>query len=368
MTAPLIVSSLAHDIHAAAACWGLQRAGVASRWIAGWHEGAPTLEIAPDAAPIVDSWGPDGTPRSVWFRRPMPLATLPNVAESDQRFVGDEWRRFAGNLHAVAGDIAGPLWVNPPASALRAEHKFVQLQAAAQLDLPFPATLMSSDPARIRAFVARHGRVVYKPFQTHSWQDASGRLFSTYARVVDADMLASDASLQLCPGIYQQAIDKVCDLRVTVIGTHVFAARLDAPHDDDVVDWRSASIAGAVKTSAYALPAVWRDGLLALHRKLDLALGCVDLVVDRSGALHFIEVNQAGQFLFLEQALPDLPLLRTLCALLAQGRLDCDPGAMPDDVGFAAYLDSEVYADWWAEVAPRLHTAGTVPPGVSLEA
>ena len=102
---------------------------------------------------------------------------------------------------------------------------------------------LSSDPEEIRRFRDAHGRIVYKPFATHSWRDGDGRMFSTYARTVDAEALRDDASLRLCPGIYQACVDKTFDVRVTIIGHRQFAVRLDAPDDGDgVVDWRAASI------------------------------------------------------------------------------------------------------------------------------
>ncbi|WP_148273345.1 hypothetical protein [Stigmatella aurantiaca] len=54
-----------------------------------------------------------------------------------------------------------------------------------------------------------------------------------------------------------------------------------------------------------------------------------DRVVDSAGGVHFLEVNQGRQFLFLEEWVDTLPLLKAMCALLAQGRAHCSHGALP---------------------------------------
>lgn len=367
---PLIVSALNHDIHAAAVCWGLQAHGLRPLWARSWADPAlPALSMSCGAGPGLRMQFGDGAGfSSVWFRRPRLPAQFPGALEADQEFLGNEWRRFAGNLHALGATTPGAFWVNPPAAALEAENKLVQLHAAHEAGLPFPDTLMSADPDAIRRFAAAHGRVVYKPFQTHSWQDgATGQLFSTYARVVDDTMLADDASLRLCPGIFQQMVDKQYDVRVTVIGSRVFAARLDAAHQGDFLDWRVGSLADRMQVQPYALPASWEDALQRLMQRLGIVLGCVDLAADRDGNLHFLEVNQAGQFLFVEQQAPSLPLLRAMCALLAQARVDYVLEDAPN-IDYATFLDSAQYLAWWSEASRELgRQRGAVPAGVSLE-
>ena len=58
-----------------------------------------------------------------------------------------------------------------------------------------------------------------------------------------------------------------------------------------------------------------------LHYHL-LARGCIDLVIDKDGGFHFLEVNQAGQFLFVEEMLPAWPILQAMTAMLVSGRTD----------------------------------------------
>jgi glutathione synthase/RimK-type ligase-like ATP-grasp enzyme len=366
---PLILSALAHDIHASAVCWGLEKDGLSPLWVRSWADPSmPPISLHCDAeSGLAAPAGAAGDFRSVWFRRPRMPEDFPHALDADVPFLRTEWRRHSNNLHSLAAQATGALWVNNPAAALEAENKMVQLHAAREAGLEFPATLMSSDPVEIRRFAAVHGTVVYKPFQSHTWQDAAtGRMFSSYARVVDADMLRDDASLRQCPGIYQKLVDKQYDLRVTVIGDQAFAARLDSPPQGDFIDWRIASLAETMRASAAELPSSYLDRLRDFMRRLRIVFGCVDLAVDSEGVPHFLEVNQAGQFLFVEQAVPSLPLLRATCALLSQGRPDYSLDAAPR-LSYQEYLDSDRHHAWWATASEGLRRTDGAIPGVTVE-
>ena len=55
---------------------------------------------------------------------------------------------------------------------------------------------------------------------------------------------------------------------------------------------------------------------------LGLLFGCIDLAADRQGRLRFLQVNQQGQFLSVEEAVPQTPLLRAMSAMRMSGRTD----------------------------------------------
>jgi glutathione synthase/RimK-type ligase-like ATP-grasp enzyme len=367
---PLILSGYAHDVHADAVCWALRRSGYHPTWARTLADDAMTpLSLhADDRAGLRFSGGIDpARTSSVWFRRPRLPDTFDDVSPADLAFVRDEWKRHIGNIHAVAGAAGDVFWVNRPDRALAAENKLLQLQAAHRCGLRFPATLISSDPDEIRRFFAAHAQIVHKPFATHSWRDGDGRIYSTYARMLDADALQDDAALRLCPGIYQACVPKRYDLRVTIIGGRMFAVRVDAPQTDDgVVDWRAASIGDRSTSRPFALSNAWETALQRLMAALGLVFGCVDLVADEHDELHFLEINQAGQFLFVEHDAPGVPLLRAMAAMLAEGRRDYSLDTI-DEVSYADYLQDPQQKAWWDSVAPGIRGENGGIPGVSEE-
>ena len=367
---PLILSGYAHDVHAAAVCWALRRSGFRPTWARTLADGAmaPLSLHADDRSGLRFSGGVDpARTSSVWFRRPRLPDAFDHVAAADQAFVRDEWKRYAANVHAVAAAAGKVFWVNRPDRALAAENKFLQLQAAHRCGLRFPATLVSADPDEIRRFFAAHERIVYKPFATHSWRDGDGRIFSTYARTLDADALQDDAALRLCPGIYQACVPKRYDLRVTVVGRRMFAVRVDAPEaDDGVVDWRAASIGDRTTSRPFALSHAWETALRRLMDALGLVFGCIDLVADDNEELQFLEINQAGQFLFVEHDAPDVPLLRAMAAMLAEGRQDYSMDTIAE-LSYAEFLEDPEQKAWWDSVAPGIRGENGAIPGVSEE-
>lgn len=368
---PLILSWLAHDVHAAAVRWALRRSGLQPVWARTLADPAmnPVSLHADEAHGLRFAGGLRAdAARSVWFRRPQLPQTFAGAAAADLSFLRDEWKRHIANVHAVAASADGVFWVNRPDLAAAAENKLLQLRAAHRCGLRFPATLVSSDPDEIRRFFAAHPAVIHKPYATHSWRDGEGRIFSTYARLLAAEDLHDDAALRLCPAIYQACVRKRRDLRVTAIGQRMFAAAMDADDaGDGVVDWRAAAIGGGERWRAVALPADAEAALRRLMDALGLVFGCIDLVVDEDDHLHFLEINQAGQFLFVEHALPELPLLRAIAAMLAQARADYALEAMPADIAYAAFLQDPEEIAWWASVAGDIRGADGAIPGVSEE-
>lgn len=365
---PLILSSLSHDIHAHAVHWALRRQGVDALWISSFADPmASGISLYSDPeTPWRASGALDGDIGAAWFRRTRNPREFPRVRQGDLAFVRTEWARFLKNLYLLAGDLSDRLWVNPPAAAIEAENKLVQLRAARRCGLQFPATLVSNDPTRIRVFFSEHGRVIYKPFMTHSWENADGDAFSTYASILDETMLASDESLRHCPGIYQAYVDKRSDLRVVAIGDRLFTVSLRSTSGQAFVDWRAHQHDTGLDAKAAELPPGCGDRLKAVMRELGIVFGCFDLAIDGKGEAHFLEVNQAGQFLFVEEMVPQLPLLQAMCAMLAQGRTDYRLEPDPA-LSYAAYLASAEHAEWWDEVRPQMEAEAAAGDWISRE-
>jgi glutathione synthase/RimK-type ligase-like ATP-grasp enzyme len=283
---------------------------------------------------------------AVWHRRPKEPEPPKGVLDSDRPFVSNEWLLFQRNVLALAEELTGTLWVNSPRAAVGAENKLLQLRAARCVGLRVPETLLSNDARAVRAFIARQGRVVHKTFTPHMWRNAeTGQCYTVNATLLDSTSSFDDASISVCPGIFQTYVDKVCDLRVTIIGDRMFAVRLRSIQGTAFVDWRSYTYHPEMAVDVYELPERCRDQLRALMSRLGLVFGCVDLVVDGEGDIHFLEVNQGGQYLFAEERVESLPLLQAMCALLAEGRVDYSL-APSREVSMRGFLSS-AYCDEW---------------------
>jgi glutathione synthase/RimK-type ligase-like ATP-grasp enzyme len=261
----------------------------------------------------------DGRFDAVWNRRPRGPVMPSDMHPGDRTFAAREWSSCIAGTWRTIG--AGAFWVNPVDAAERAECKPLQLVEANRVGLKTPPTLISNDPDRIRAFVdAQDGETVYKPFDMGRWSDGT-TIAGTSTSVVAPDAMDDDDALRLCPGIFQPRIAKDHELRVTFVGHRAFAARLESQrHDETRVDWRVG--AGLLDITPTSLPDGVEARCRALMDRLGIVFACFDFVVTPAGEHLFLELNQAGQFLWVERAEPRLLMLEAMVSMLAEGRPD----------------------------------------------
>jgi glutathione synthase/RimK-type ligase-like ATP-grasp enzyme len=346
MKRAVLILAGADEPHAVALQWALTRMGMAvefSGGLAHWHGRDVAVEIGPMHLRLRDSENP---PVSVWNRRPQAPKPKPGLPE-DQAFLAGEWRSFHENLIATALQWAPSFWVNAPAAARNAENKLLQLVAARKVGLAFPETVMGNDTEAVRR-LAQRGRIVFKAFRPYAWQENGGR--STVTTILDSGNLPDAQVIELCPGIYQHYVEKVADIRVTVAGSRLLAAKLQKRSGDAYIDWRTHVFEQDFLAEQVTLPAALEQRIHALMASLGLVFGCLDFVIDSNGVHHFLEINQAGQFLFLEDLLPDIGILRMMASFLAAGV--CEYPIIDDaSLTMAEFRSSETYA----ALARRLH-------------
>ncbi|TDD99066.1 ATP-grasp domain-containing protein [Jiangella asiatica] len=231
--------------------------------------------------------------------------------DPDEALVEPGERAFAVSetTQAVGGmlDALPCTWVNPRAADEAAHRKPYQWAVARGVGLRVPPTLVTNEPDRARAFVAGHGvgRTVFKSLLA-SWDWRETRL----VEAADLDRLAS---VRYAPVIFQEYVPGV-DLRVTIVGTEVFAAEIDATRTSYPVDMRM--VVGEASMRAVALPPALTDALITLMKRLDLVYGAVDLRRTAAGEYAFLEVNPAGLWLFAEER-TGLPITGAVAARLA---------------------------------------------------
>jgi glutathione synthase/RimK-type ligase-like ATP-grasp enzyme len=340
----LLLASI-DDAHAGAVAWALGRNGIDSVWSPSlrFDRGSRLTLLADGDGVRAHAAQVDlGKFSAVWHRSPEPPGAE-GCAQEDRDFVLKQWSYFQKNAFELAGGFIDALWVNRPAAAEAAESKWLQLQAAHAVGLRFPEAVASNDVAEVRKLLKRCGKLVFKQFYSYVWQSrATGDIRGSGVALLDENADLPDAAIAVCPGIYQRYIDKAFDIRVTVIGDRMFAVRLSQQAGGAYVDWRQHIRDDDMRMEWITLPAATEAPLRALMTRLGLVVGCIDLVVDHDGQVFFLEVNQQGQFLFLEQSLPDLPLLQAMTSLLLTGRSDYAIDASAE-LHFADYLQTDHY-------------------------
>ena len=122
--------------------------------------------------------------------------------------------------------------------------------------------------------------------------------------------------IRLTPGIFQERVEKAYELRVTVVGSQIFAVKIDSQKNRDAqLDWRRAL--HNVGYAAVELPHAVEEKILAFMRTFGLFYGAFDFIVTPGGRYVFLEINPSGQYMWLECA-ADLGITTALADALME--------------------------------------------------
>ena len=245
----------------------------------------------------------------VWWRRARkPFLPKESIHDDDYTFVRREnilfFESFTSNLAPHAW------WINSKESAQRANFKLLQLKIARESGLTIPTTLCSNDPQEIKEFIALYqsSGVIYKPMCSHFWVETLQTKISYTARVHEHE-LPKQEILQKVPGIFQEEMKKQYELRITCFGHYMVAAKLNSQkHPDGIVDWRAIR-SSKMLVEPYELPESIQQSIRLFMQRLGIVFGSFDFIVTPDNEYIFLEVNEQGQFLWLEEYNPEFKML-----------------------------------------------------------
>lgn len=248
----------------------------------------------------------------VWFRRPTPPVLSPDVHPHDIEFANNEATIFYNSIWLNIADSA--FWVNQFINSRVANSKIYQLRLAKTIGFTIPKTLISNSPCKIREFAQKNSPVIYKPFSQRFWQTKESK-YAVWASPLEVDILKDDFSLQATPGIYQEKIDKSYELRLTFMGSHCVAIKLDSQQLESAKnDWRAHVM--DVDIEEYQLPKPIYELCQSFMNSAFLNFAIFDMIVTKEGKYVFLEVNEMGQFLWIEERLPDIRMMDMFCQFL----------------------------------------------------
>lgn len=230
----------------------------------------------------------------VWWRRLTGDPRLPDMLR-DEAARDLVTRACRATLIGIGLTSFQGQWVSHPEATRLAENKVVQLQAAARVGLRLPRTLISQDPRVVRRFCEDldYQVIVKTVAGTPKTPLMTGKL--------DPEHIASDASVSVCPAIYQELVPGTRHLRVCCFGDQIYTAVLKT----ETLDWRYPLDAEA---APYNLDSDTANRIIMLVKDLGLRMGIADLKLDPEGEPVWLELNPQGQFLFLQGMCRGMPL------------------------------------------------------------
>lgn len=231
-----------------------------------------------------------GKARGIWLRRPRWPVVDPGLGHSDRAFAQQEAVAAIGGAWRVLAERC----VSPPDAMQAARWKMGQLELAARLGFPVPESLVTNDPATAEVFVGA-GPTIAKAV-------AEVRVETEHEVLVGEAFALGDEfdpeAVRPTPVLLQRRVDKIADLRVTVVGRALFAVRIVTP-EGAPLDFRQTDPA-ACRYEVVDLQGTVATLLGSYLDAFGLRFGAFDLAEDRDGMLWFLECNPAGQWGWLE--------------------------------------------------------------------
>ncbi len=252
---------------------------------------------------------------SIWYRRPVsPMPALEIIDNEAQNFVVEESRAALEGLWKTLTCF----WVSNPDNIRVAENKLYQLKIAAQAGFYVWPTVVTSDTTSAYAFYQEcEGDVIYKPLR-------KGRLIRDdkqsfiFTNLIGNDVADEFNNIKYAPCLLQKYIHKSTELRVTVIGEKVFAVAIESQKTLYAIhDWRRSQ--DNLPHRPFELPAGVECRCKNLVKKLGLEFGALDLIVTPDNEYVFVEINPNGQWAWIQQLCPEIPMRETLADLLISG-------------------------------------------------
>jgi hypothetical protein len=171
----------------------------------------------------------------IWYRKPTFLKAKDfPVPEEYKLYACSSYEQSIKSIYTLLSD---KFWVSDVWSILKiGRNKLHQAEVAHKFGMLIPKTLVTSVPTIAQRFLDNHKTIVTKPLGDISLSSTKKVFLTTRIR---ADNQVDFDGLRLAPAIFQEEIDKVFDVRVTVVGEKVFPCEIHQRGEmTGEVDWR----------------------------------------------------------------------------------------------------------------------------------
>jgi glutathione synthase/RimK-type ligase-like ATP-grasp enzyme len=184
----------------------------------------------------------------------------------------------------------------------RLDSKEEQLKIAAECGLQIPRTCISNDATVIRNFIQTLQAPAVTKMQSAFAIYRNEEEHVVFTNEVEEQHLENLESVQYCPMVFQEKLEKQLELRITIVGKEIFAFSIDsAAGERSRNDWRKDGVALLESWKPYELPGDIREKLLRFMDVYGLNYGAIDVILTPEGQYYFLEVNAAGEYFWLDK-------------------------------------------------------------------
>ncbi|WP_222831894.1 ATP-grasp domain-containing protein [Kangiella koreensis] len=257
---------------------------------------------------------------AVWNRRPAPFSFISNdLLNQELAFAKQETEQaLFGLLYPL-----DCFWVSHPVALRGAGWKGEQLNRARNFGFEIPASLVTNCPEEVLKFKSLiRSDLIFKTLSTAdlasgSVEDNERVTDGLSTVIVDEEMMENLDAVREIPCHFQEYIQKKYELRVTVVEDAVFAAKIHS-QDDERTRVDSRDMSAEILYEATELPEHIKDRCLSLIKSYDLNYSAMDIIVTPDDEYVFLENNPSGNFLYIQQLIPEFNILEKLAATLSR--------------------------------------------------
>jgi hypothetical protein len=246
--------------------------------------------------------------RSVYFRQMTPKRALQFLNPNRLRETSTDgalrfhWQQIVQMTASLLEYLTRrALCLYPKSESGSASSKLRQLALARSLGFRIPDTYLGNDLEAMRGFLARHEKVISKPFHPQSLRH-EGRVYKTYTSLLSAADLEPFSRTRAPLFLQEGFVDKT-DIRVGIVGNRLFATEIKVeglPEDHPIVDFRGHYMTDGMHESRkmvyapHSLPPEMEQRCVELIRRNGLQYSMMDLLLLPDGTYVFLESNTKG--------------------------------------------------------------------------
>lgn len=257
---------------------------------------------------------------ATWIHRGLEPSTSPETHEEDIEFAKNESQKM---INAILWELEKHTFcANPIRTIFALNSKINELLYAQKSHLKIPKTIFSNNPKHIRNFLRKYKNTIIKHHTQHEWKSTeTGTTLQPFTTMIYESDISSDKSISLAPSIYQEYIEKQFELRIFFTGETIIPIKINSQTNSRSIDWRF-DFASRPPCETYNLPKDIEYKIRDFIKNTGLIYGSIDMIVDHYNEHYFLEVNESGQFLWIEELIPDLNILDCFASLLKEKRHD----------------------------------------------
>ena len=241
---------------------------------------------------------------SIWYRRPVLPEDLPYYSCENKEINKhnlEEAKAFYQYLMLFLSDYYS---IGNHNHDRFANSKMVQSFYADKVGLKISPTCYANTKKSIVNFTSKYDELIIKPLRNYNVSFSEGYSYELYANKIDSSLLQEQPeeafSQTVC--FLQEYVKKAYEVRITIMGSHLFACKIDSQKQDDdkgKIDFRQ-GYDHNLHHEMISLPKSIEEKCRQYLRLLHLNFGCFDFVVTPEGEYVFLECNPNGQWGWIE--------------------------------------------------------------------